>query len=59
MDVVSKECLDFLRNKENNVKKKENLLSKAETSIIRNIGPDGMTNKERQIIESLKQDLYN
>ena len=59
MDVVSKECLGFLRNKENNVKKKENLLSKAETSIIRNIGSDGMTNKERQIIENLKQDLYN
>ena len=59
IDLVSKESLDFLRNKQNDVKNHENLLSKTETSIVKNIGADGMTDSESKIIDNLKKELHN
>lgn len=53
----SKKALDFLKAKRDAIKKKESILLKTETSIVRGLGEKGMTETQQKTIEGLKGEL--
>jgi len=59
IDATSQDALDFLNQKQNDVKKQEGILLKTETAIVKNIDNDGMTDTQRETIESLKKALHD
>ena len=52
-------ALEFLTAKQKAIEHKERLLTKAESSIIKNLGKDGMSSEQQATIQRLKDDLHN
>jgi chromosome segregation ATPase len=57
INATSKEALDFLNQKQNDINNQEGILLKTETAIVKNLGQEGMTDTQRETIEALKQEL--
>lgn len=57
INATSIEAIDFLNQKENDIKNQEGILLKTETAIVKNLGQEGMTDTQRETIEALKQEL--
>ena len=57
INATSKEALDFLNQKQNDINNQEGILLKTETAIVKNLGQEGMTDTQRETIEGLKQEL--